>query len=365
MTNTGVTYIKINTWLLSSIWTRKPVIVYSKDPRFLKDYFNELNRFFPKYRQPILVGKFPKAVQYGFSKPKLVNNSSPQDVQEMLLNIFEEERSLESRSLQLVVWDPPEEFFSQVLSHLDRGWITFTTLDPRHLQKFFPDCEYETYAISEDLDAVFICGRPYRVPIELEIVKNYFSRSPISSYFLIQKKLHEIKYVADAIVSEIGHGKKFHQVEIQELFELDNQNFEKCMQIIEAEFHLDVNRYITRTSNQIKKILRKMIELEGVIYACAFRNQQLTGIVKSRPDVPFPLSFYEKLIHLSQNLKRDYLPGTLNQVVFELNRKTKIIFLSNQINNSSQICFGFFLNPRVLVPSFIREVTNLIATIAG
>jgi hypothetical protein len=360
----GLALLKINTWLFSAIWTRKPVFIYSKDPGALNEYYKDLIGFIPKYRQAILVGDFPKKVQFGFNKPKLIHNDALPDVQDMLLNVFEEEKSLESRSLQLLVWEPSPDFVRQVLTRLERGWIATTSILPETLKTWFPEAVFEGFPLSKNMEVIFVSGHPGRVSIELEIMKTYFSRSPISAAFLIQKKLHEIKFIADAIMSEIGHGKKFHQVELQELFELDYQNFEKCLQIIEAEFHLDINRYIQRTSNQIKKILRQLLEIEGVIYACALRNGKLAGILKVQQNTPFPLSFFKKLIRANHPQYHNSLPGALDYIVFELNRKTKIILLPKLIPNSrSQTWFGFFISPKILVVPFIREVSKIIETI--
>lgn len=357
----GLSLIKIHTWLFSSIWTRRPVILYSPDINFLSELNNDLIARIPRYRQPVLVGDFPKKIQFGFSKPKIINNMPSADLKEILLNIFEEERLLESRSLELMVWEPSVEFVQQVLTRLDQGWIALSTLSPEILQTCFPGTRFERYPLTGQAEVIFVAGRPGRVSIEQELMKMNFTRSPISAAFLIQKKMHEIKFIAEAIVSEIGHGKKFHQVELQELFTLDQVHFEKCLQIIEAEFHLDIQRYIKRTSNAVKKILRQLIEIEGIIYACAFRNGKLTGIVHTQAGIVFPLRFFKKLVRSQHPLAQHSLPEALDYLVFELNRKTKIILLPKFIHNRrTPVWFGFYINPNVLVAPFLREVNRML-----
>jgi len=357
----GLALIKMHTWLFSSIWTRRPVILSSPDLSFLSEFYNDLIALIPRYRQPILVGDFPKKIQFGFSKPKIINNMPPEEIQELLLNIFEEERLLESRSLELMVWNPSLELMQQVLARLDQGWITVTTLAPEVLQSAFPGTRFERYPLTDQAEVIFVAGRPARVSIEQELMQMYFTRSRISAAFLIQKKMHEIKFIAEAIVSEIGHGKKFHQVELQELFALDQLHFEKCLQIIEAEFHLDIHRYIKRTANPVKKILRQLIEIEGVIYACAFRNGKLTGIVHTQSGIVFPLRFFKKLVRSRHQLAQHSLPEALDYLVFELNRKTKIILLPKFLHHRrTPVWFGFFINPNVLVAPFLREVNRML-----
>ena len=76
-------------------------------------------------------------------------------------------------------------------------------------------------------------------------------RSEFAANYLIQTKVADIRSVAESLIDEIERGRKFHQAEVQELFKIDSYDFNKCLEIIEVEFNLDVNRYIQRISNKI------------------------------------------------------------------------------------------------------------------
>lgn len=352
--------IKLFSWIFSAIWLRHPVIIQSPNIKQTETIFNEISPFIPRYRYPIICGNVSPGILLNYIRPLYLGRESLPTITQTILSSFEEEKNLECKPLQLLSFDSDSTCFLSILRELQKGWIATTTLSTGEIQDFFPDETMEIQAFDENSAIIFLKGRPRNVSLELELLDGYISRNHHAGSYFIQKKFAEIHYAAEAVVKEIEEGKTFRQEEIREYYQLDAKSFEKCMQIIESEFNTIVQRYVTRTAPKIKKILNKTRNLEGILYACSLTNGELTGLMKTRESIKVPIDFYQDLFPFVQHLTQSHEVGKPKQIIIEYCRKTKLLIMFLQSSTQSENAFAFFLKQDILLPPFIREITNII-----
>jgi len=192
------------------------------------------------------------------------------------------------------------------------------------------------------------------------ILKMFNSRSALTAQYHIQKKVTEIRFAAETLVLEIEQGKTFQQAEIQELFDLDYQNFMKCLEIIEAEFYLKIDRYVSLTSNRIKYILQKLCNLEGVLYVCSITNGDLTGLLKTRDRIIFPLIFFHNYFPFIRKIANKLEIGIPDQISVELSHQMRLVILNDSHSTEHKSAFGFFISAETTLTPFIREALQMI-----
>ena len=352
---------KLFTWLFSSIWLRKPIVISSPEIKNSDNLLDDLIHFIPQYRYMFLCGNVTKKYSLTQKKTDLSKIEDCSRLKKFVLTSFEEEKIINGGNpLQLIGFDVQFSTFEDILKHLDRGWIVSTTISTEELQKVFSEYSDEVHKLN-GCAVIFLNGRPRKSPIESKLIKNYLTRSELAAQNLIQRKVGEIRHTAELLVSEIESGRTFQQAEIQELFELDNWNFARCLEIIKAEFHLDIKRYVHHTSHKIKRIHNKILEQEGIIYTCSIKNDELTGLQKSTEREVFPLRAMIEFSSYIANFNKKHKIGEIDQLSIDLTRKTKLILKSYRNSKTKDpIIFGFFLKADTPVVSFLREVDQII-----
>ncbi len=352
---------RLYSWLFAAIWSRQPIIIHSHStPEAALQILEDIMPFIPKYRQLLIHGDLPRRLIFESYRPKYIQNISFDLLCESILASFEEEKNLKSRPMTYLGYNVPEQVFQGVLQSLDRGWIVTTSLSIDKIEKIFLNDSPESLRYSDEISVTFLKGRPKRMPIEMQILKIFNSRSTLTANYHIQKKETEIRYAAETLVQEIEQGKTFQQAEIQELFDLDYQNFMKCLEIIEAEFYLKIDRYINLTSNRIKHILQKLCTLNGVLYVCSLAGGELTGLLKTQDRIVFPLNFFHRYFPFVRKMVSELEIGIPDQISIELSHQLRLVILNSSPLNEDKVAFGFFISAETAIAPFIREALQLI-----
>jgi len=352
---------QLYSWLFAAIWLRQPIIIHSSSiPEATLQILEDIIPFIPKYRQLIVHGDLPRRLLFESYRPKYIENISFDLFRESILTSFGEEKNLKSRPITYLGYNVSERVFQEVLQLLDRGWIATTSLSINKIGKIFQNASPKSLQYSDEISVTFLKGRPKRMPIEMQILKIFNSRSALTANYHIQKKETEIRYAAETLVQEIEQGKTFQQAEIQELFDLDYQNFMKCLEIIEAEFYLKIDRYINLTSNRIKHILQKLCTLDGVLYVCSLADGELTGLLKTHNRIIFPLNFFHSYFPFVRKMINQLEIGMPDQISIELSHQLRLVILNGSQSTEDKVAFGFFISAETAITPFVREALQLI-----
>ncbi|MBN2089676.1 hypothetical protein JW964_08680 [candidate division KSB1 bacterium] len=352
---------RLYSWLFAAIWSRQPIIIHSHStPEATLSILENIIPFIPKYRQLIIHGDLPRRFLFASHRPKYIENINFELLCESILTSFEEEKNLRCRPITYFGYDVPEQIFQKILQLLDRGWIATSSLSIDRIENIFQNASPESFRFNDDISITFLKGHPKRMPMEMQILKIFNSRSALTANYHIQKKETEIRYAAETLVQEIEQGKTFQQAEIQELFDLDYQNFMKCLEIIEAEFYLKIDRYITLTSNRIKHVLQKLCTLDGVLYVCALSDGDLTGLLKTRDRIVFPLKFFHSYFPFVRKMVNKLEIGIPDQISVELSHQLRLVILNDSPSNDYKVAFGFFITAETAITPFVKEALQLI-----
>ncbi len=353
---------KIYTWLFSSIWMRKPVIILASD---LKDAYEHTGKLFPiipRYRRFYISGQIPQRFPVWLKNPNLLKSNDTQMVEKSLLASFDEEKHAHGFTLQLINFDTNEAFFKDILLKIDRGWIAFSKIQEEKLNEIFREYSFERKQFGK-CTFIFPSGRPRLLNVESKLMRRYMSRNKFPTQNLIQRKMEEVRYTAEFLVSEIENGCFLHQAEIQELFGFDNAYFEKCLGIIQSEFHIDVKRYISRTSTKLKRLQNKILKLEGLLYFAIVKNKQVVGIKKAATGGVVSIAAIKEFDLFVNNFLDNFSMGALEQIIIDFKRNTKFILIANRISAAAKddSIFCFFLDKRTPVASFLQEASEIIS----
>lgn len=352
---------KLYTWLFSSIWMRKPVIILASELNDAYEHMEKLFPIIPRYRRFYISGQVPQRFPMWLKNPNLLKSNDTHILERSLLASFDEEKHANGFTLQLINFNTDEAFFKDILCKIDRGWIAFSTIDEHRLTEIFDQYSLEKRRFGK-CTFIFLEGRPRLLNVESKLMRHYMSRNKFPTQNLIQRKMEEIRYTAEFLVSEIENGRYFHQAEIQEIFGLDDTYFEKCMGIIQSEFHINVKRYISRTSTKVKRLLNNIIKIDGLLYFAIVRNNQIIGIKKAAKCAAIPIAAIKEFDLFVNGLPDNFAIGDLDQIVIDFKRDTKFILISNKktevVKEDSLFCF--FLDSHTPVASFLQEAGEII-----
>jgi hypothetical protein len=352
---------KLYSWLFSAIWSRQPIIIHSHSSSAAPlPILEDIMHFIPQYRQLIIHGDLPRKFLFDSHRPKHIENINFELICDSILTSFAEEQNLKSRPITYLGYNVTEQIFLKVLKLLDRGWIATTSLPINKIENIFQNVSLESVRFNDDISIIFLNGHPRRMPLEMHLLKMFNSRSVLIAYYHIQKKVSEIRFAAETLVQEIEQGKTFQQAEIQEFFDLDYQNFMKCLEIIEAEFYLKIDRYVTLTSNRIKHVLQKLCNLDGVLYVCAITDGDLTGLLKIRDRIVFPLIFFHNYFPFIRKIANKLEIGIPDQISVELSHQMRLVILNDSHSTEHKSAFGFFISTDIAFSPFVREAQQLI-----
>ncbi|MBD3287186.1 hypothetical protein GF337_00135 [candidate division KSB1 bacterium] len=350
---------KLYTWLFSSIWMRKPVIILSSDLKDAHEHIARLLPIIPRYRRFYISGIVPQRFPVWLKNPNIFTSNDAHVLEKSILSSFDEEKHASGYTLQLINFNTSEIFFRNILTKIDRGWIAFSTIRAEQLTEIFENYSPEFRHLGK-CTFIFLNSRPRKINVEAKLMRTYMSGAKLPTQNLIQRKMEEIRYSAEYLVSEIENGHYFYQAEIQELFGFDHASFEKCLDLIQTEFHIDVKRYIRRTSTKMKRLQNKIMKLKGVLYVATLKNNQILGIKKAASCDKVPMESIKEFNRFIQDFADEFGMDAPDRLLIDFKRNTKFIAIVSKSDQQEQSLFCFFLDNQTPVASFLREADEVI-----
>ncbi|MBN1351723.1 hypothetical protein JXJ21_20075 [candidate division KSB1 bacterium] len=263
--------------LLSCLWLRNPFIISVKDNGHCDRLALQLLEFVPEYRQIIACGGVPKSAEFSTRKPRILNTDSKELLKESLFSSFEEEK-LGARPIQLVYFQGDSTIFNSLLLRIQHGWFATTTLPPSDI---IPEIKASEVLELGD-DTILFLEQTRECLLEDRLLKKARTRPAEIAPFLFQLKMSEIHLIGNAILKEIENGVVLSQVEIQELFEIDEPTFQRIIDLQLCESFTDIKQYILRTPPEIKEKLDSIIEIDSIYMGGVIRDDKLIALSKSR-----------------------------------------------------------------------------------
>jgi len=338
----------INT--VSSIWQRFPFIISCQNDTGCNNLILQLTEFIPAYRQFIVCGNVPRSIEFSHRKPRILDSSELTILRESLFASFDEERP-GTRPLQLVYFNATPEIFSTLLNKLKCGWFATTNLSYSEIGPLIEIFDIETV---DDCSIIFL--KPTDdVAIEEQLFDKSERRSLEVASFIYQLKMSEINLVGNAILKEIENGKDMTQVEIKELFNIDDLTLQRVIYLLNAETQMDVRPYIIFTPKTIQNLLKKFLSLNGVILVGALQDQRIIGLAKAR-NINFSVShLFHALAKTLQEVKEQFNFGKHCQLIIELKDNQKILLVANE-----ECQYAFLIDTNKNINILTEEIMTLL-----
>lgn len=312
-----------NILILASIWNRNRIVFHSKSIEQANKLFFNTRCFIPRYRQSIFCGDIPKEVRYTKGS-KLLETKELESLRGALLGSLAEEE-MGTPPVQIVYFNAEEKIFENILRYLDRGWIATTTREKSILK----ERKFDIYLEIELEEGIIYLLDPAveETSIEEEIIENTSNTNNGIRPFMVQMKASQVHYAFQAILDELGAGKKMTQAFLSESLDIRQKTIEKIVEIGKRERRLDISSYIEESPPHIIKFLKDISSINEISLAAVFDKRKLIGYAKYR-DIVFPTTFFLQLIDgIEPSSGSEFKIG--KRWHFELNAKFKDIFIFN------------------------------------
>lgn len=338
----------INT--ISCLWQRLPFIISCEDANQRNDLLLKLADFIPEYRQIIVSGNVPRAFEFSQRKPRRLDSTDLSTLHDSLSSSFEEERA-GSRPIQLIYFDANEESFSDVLSNLDQGWLATTSLG---YEELLPVIEIVDLESIDDCTIIFMKGNE-NTAIEEQLFAKSEQRSLEVASFIFQLKMSEINLIGNAILKEIENGKNMTQVEIKELFNIDELTLQRVMYLLQVESKMDVQPYIVFTPQDVQAQLKKFLNLHGIVLSGAIQEDKLIGLSKDK-NIQFSVSnLFHSIVGYFNQVRKQHNFGAGCQLIVELKDTKKVLFLTNH-----EYIYAFLIDTNKNINILTEEILALL-----
>ena len=337
-------------YVLSCLWLRIPFIIAEEDKETCNSLAFQLLEFVPEYRQLIACGSVPRSVEFSMRKPKILDTKDINFLKESLFSSFEEEK-MGARPIQLIHFQSPPEIFTSLLSQLERGWFATTDLGPSDISSII---EVQHTEKIDTNTILFLKPSPDFI-LEEMLLEKVRSRPAEVARFIFQLKMSEINLIGNAILKEIESGVILSQVEIQELFEIDELTFHRTIDLLLSESKTDVRAYILMTPKNIQNKLDKMIELDGIYLCGAIENEKLVGLSKARALKISPSKLFTALAKIFAEARGNYNFGESATFAIELKCGKKILLVS-----WDSLIYCFFTDARVNTDLLLDKISHFL-----
>ena len=345
--------------ILSTIWLRKPIIFYTDDKNNFDRLIQEIIHFIPDYRQLIFYGQVPKTIIYNKFRPKVLNTDDLKSIEISLIQSFEEE-NIHAPPLQLIFFDANEWILTNLLKQFEKGWIAFTFADVKKIQEFFESNDMLSIN-AENYKIIFPKGGPDDKKLEYKLINKARNRTLSTVRILLQKKMNEIRFTAQALLEEIEAGRKINQLEIEECFEIDSLNFAKVLDILKVEARLNVKPYIQLIPKYISLLLDKLSKISGVDTIACLHKNELLGIVRNKDFEFIPQQLFSPFVSFLNYLNDLNEWGSYQQINLELQNGIKMLFFKkDEISKHRNLTFAAIIDRKSNAFLVLKEIKNIL-----
>ena len=341
---------RIAKYVLSSLWLRMPFIICSEDSEKNHQLAAQILGCTPEYRQLIVCGDVPRSITYSMRKPRILDSSNIELLKQSLFESFEEEAP-GIRPIQLVCFECTVEILEAAFSQLDRGWFITTEMSASEVMSRVE------VAHSEQIEDLTICFLKKETNFQLEeaLLEKSRNRPDEITPFVFQLKMSEINLVGAAILKELESGNSLTQVEIQELFHIDEPTLMRTMQLLKHESNTNVEPYIKMTPDAVKNKLSQIIEISGVFICGAVESGNLIGLATSRELKVSPVNLFPELAGVFTQLLKKYNFGDSPNLAIEYKNGKKILLTAN-----GKYTYGLISDATVNVDLLQDRLSNLL-----
>ncbi len=345
----------------SAIWQRQPIIFVLKDQTAHEEFLKMIFILIPECRQLITCGAIPKTLFYEYKTAKKLSTEDLDSLFETLDTCYQEDGT-SSLPIQLVYPNARVADFRKVLLKLKHGWITTTFLSVPEVLKILkkPDC----FQIQLDAETTILlpAGPPGNMEIEEQVLRKCLNKTSGVIRFMLQMKMSKIRFIGKAFLDEMEKGSRISQVAAQQQFEIDELNFNKVLELLRTEHFVTVNCYIDFISPPISRLLKQIIQLNGVLAVLAMEAGKPVAFEKKHSERLINFELFTPYLHLLQEAQGQPYWGQNLALIIKIQDDIKLLFYHKfltRINSDIQLAFYLDANAQIaVVQSEIDKIFN-------
>lgn len=351
---------EISASILAAIWQRRPLIFVVNNPEIQDRVLENLLNFVPEYRQKILCGTLSKKIFYEDKSAKKLDNQDMDSLIETIQTCYQED-GIYSPPIQLLFSAAKRSDFENVLAPLNHGWLATTDLPIEALMAIFTKFNPSRIHFSDDVDIIFVTGKPSDKTLERKLVQRFSSKTMSVVRFMLQMKMSEVKFVCKAFLDEIEKGHKLNQVIAEEQFGIDSATFNRALMLLQLDYYADVKPYVEFVWKPAAELLTKLIQLNGLLAVLAIKKNKIVAFEKKQNMVDISSEMLVPYINLLENSNNKSIWGN-DGLFIAKNATTQNEYLCVKAFpfENEQIYLAFVLDNNVQIAMIISQVERII-----
>ncbi len=350
--------------VFAAIWQRTPVILALKNEVDNDSILDTLFNFIPEYRQPIICGQISKKIFFEQKNAKKLSTNDLDSLIETLHACYKED-GISSLPIQTIYLNAGKQDFQRALLNLKHGWIAVTYLPMADIAAIFKTTDLSPVLLQDNAMALFPVGRPADNLLEKSVLLQCENTNSTVKRFILQMKISEVKFLSKALLDEIEKRNKINQVEIEELFGINEAIFKRTLDILKNEFHVDPTPYIHFATKSVSDFLKQILKINGVIAAVAGKDENLLAIEKKKQVLPVPTEIMAPFVELLKKSKKQEFWGDDLSLVIKSQDNSKLLFCYKYFPpEKDYIGFAFFLDAELKISLMMSEMEKILEKLA-
>jgi len=350
--------------VFAAIWQRTPVILALKNEVNNDSILDTLFNFIPEYRQPIICGQISKKVFFEQKNAKKLSTDDLDSLIETLHACYTEDGIL-SLPIQTIYLNAKKQDFQRALLNLKHGWIAVTYLPMSDIAAIFKTTDLSPVLLQDNAMALFPMGKPVDNLLEKSVLQQCENTNSTVKRFILQMKISEVRFLSKALLDDIEKGNKINQVEVEDLFGINEAIFKRTLGILKNEFHVDPTPYIHFTTKSVSDFLKQILKINGVIAAVAGKDDNLLAIEKKKQVLPVSTEIMAPFMNLLKKSKKQEFWGDDLSLVIKSQDNSKLLFCYKYFPPEKEyIGFAFFLDAELKISLMMSEIEKLLEKLA-
>lgn len=270
-------YIDFLSVVMRSLILRTPFFL-ELDHRGFGQELQHIMSFIPAHRYLVVAGNAPKWTRFLEGQPRRVETNDLDDLAAALRSTFDEE-IMGRRPTQIIAFESSPDLYEAVLSPLPRGWVA-TTEDLDSVVKRFPSGTRSfVHSGPGGIRACHLGDEPLELDFERSFLGKLAGRPKSVATFLVQKKFAEMHLAGTAIMRMLEQSSGAMAItELEELFELETATASKMLDLMHAEYGLDLRAYLSFASPEVSEAVERLSGLDHVIAVAALEDGKVTAL---------------------------------------------------------------------------------------
>lgn len=346
--------------VFAAIWQRTPVILALKKEINNDSILETLFNFIPEYRLPIICGQISKKVYFEQKNAKKLSTDDLDSLVDTLQACYKEDGIL-SLPIQMIYLNAGKKDFQKVLLNLNHGWIAITYLKISDITAIFNSADLSPVQLEDNVTALFPKGKPTETFLEKSVLQQCENTNSTVKRFILQMKMSEVKFLSKALLDEIEKGNHINQVEVEELFGINEAIFKRTLDILKNESHVDPIPYIHFAITSVSNFLKQILNINGVIAAVAGKDDNLLAIEKKKQGIPVSIEIITPFVNILKKSKRQEFWGDDLSLIIKSQDNRKLLFCYKYFPPvNDYICFAFFLDAELKISLMMSEMEKIL-----